>query len=189
MEFRDDVEIRVTKDVYPPSDDSKLLIESFDVVPGEKVLEIGCGSGIVSIHCAKNGAIVTAVDINPEAVKCTSENANRNSVDIDCRESDCFSNVKWKFDTIVFNLPYLPVQEEGLLEKAWSGGEYGVEPLPRLLPELKEHLSDDGRFIIVVSTLTDEKKLNELLKGCNHRILKEQSFFFERIRVLEIKLR
>lgn len=187
MEFDADIDIKVTEDVYPPSDDSLLLIESFDVQRNERVLEIGCGSGIVSIHCAKNGAKVTAVDVNPEAVKCTKANAERNSVNIDCYESDCFENVKWSFDTIVFNLPYLPVSEDGLIEKAWSGGEFGVEPLPILLPQLKEHLTENGRFIIVYSSLTDEKKMKELLRDFSVRELNERSFFFETIKVCEIR--
>ncbi|MBR4180832.1 MAG: methyltransferase, partial [Candidatus Methanomethylophilaceae archaeon] len=55
MEYRPDIRIQEDPDVYPPSDDSILLIESLDVKQGEKVLEVGCGSGIVSIHCALNG--------------------------------------------------------------------------------------------------------------------------------------
>lgn len=46
-------------DVYPPCDDSILLIRSLEVSPGMEVLEIGCGSGVVSIHAALEGARVT----------------------------------------------------------------------------------------------------------------------------------
>jgi len=186
MEYRPDYDIKERDDVYPPSDDSILLIESLKVRPGERILEIGCGSGVVSIHCAKNGCKVTAVDINPSAVECTEESAQLNDVDIDVRESDLFQNVPERFDTIVFNLPYLPVIDEGELAKAWSGGEDGMGPLPRLMAESKDHLYENGRVVVVVSSLMDQDKLNALLSKYKVKKLGEVPLFFERLEVLEI---
>ena len=186
MEYRPDYDIKERDDVYPPSDDSILLIESLQVRPGERILEIGCGSGVVSIHCAKNGCIVTAVDINPSAVECTMENAQLNDVTIDVRESDLFQNVPERFDTIVFNLPYLPVIDEGELAKAWSGGEDGMGPLPRLMAESKDHLDGNGRVVVVVSSLMNRDKLNSLLSKYEVRKMGEAPLFFEKLEVLEI---
>ena len=186
MEYHLDYDIRERDDVYPPSDDSILLIESLDVRPGERILEIGCGSGVVSIHCAKNGCSVTSVDVNPSAVECTKENAQLNGVGIDVRESDLFQNVPERFDTIIFNLPYLPVIDEGELAKAWSGGEDGMGPLPRLMTESKDHLYDNGRVVIVVSSLMDQDKLDALLSNYKVEKLGVVPLFFERLEVLEI---
>ena len=186
MEYRPDIDIKERDDVYPPSDDSILLIGSLNVRPGERILEIGCGSGVVSIHCAKNGCSVTAVDINPSAVECTKENALLNGMDIDVRESDLFQNVPEIFDTIVFNLPYLPVIDEGELAKAWSGGEDGMGPLPKLMAEAGDHLHENGRVVVVVSSLMDQNKLNALLSKYEVKKLGEVPLFFERLEVLEI---
>ena len=187
MEYDPSIDIAEDPEVYPPSDDSILLIESLDVIPREKVLEVGCGSGVVSIHCAKNGCYVTAVDVNPRAVELARRNAEANGTDIRVLESDVYGNVDGVFDTIVFNLPYLPVDEEGLLAKAWSGGPDGLGPLPRLLEGAPDHLVPDGRVVVVVSSLTEPRALEEALEGYEVRTIGEQRLFFERLSVLEIR--
>ena len=187
MEYDPSIDIAEDPEVYPPSDDSILLIESLDVIPREKVLEVGCGSGVVSIHCAKNGCYVTAVDVNPRAVELARRNSVANGTDIRVLESDVYGNVDGIFDTIVFNLPYLPVDEEGLLAKAWSGGPDGLGPLPRLLEGAPDHLIPGGRVVVVVSSLTEPRALEEALEGYEVRTIGEQRLFFERLSVLEIR--
>ena len=87
----------------------------------------------------------------------------------------------------MFNLPYLPVDEEGLLAKAWSGGPDGLGPLPRLLEGAPDHLIPGGRVVVVVSSLTEPRALEEALEGYEVRTIGEQRLFFERLSVLEIR--
>ena len=187
MEYKDGLDMAEDPEVYPPSEDSILLTESLDIRIGEKVLEIGTGSGIVSIQCALNGADVVCGDINPRAVALARRNAAANGVDIDVRETDVYSNIEGRFDTIVFNLPYLPVEDEGELAKAWSGGPDGLGPLPRLLEGAPEHLLPDGRVVVVASSLMDRAGLDKTLEGYEVKVLGELPLFFERLQVLEIK--
>ena len=187
MEYKDGLDMAEDPEVYPPSEDSILLTESLDIRIGEKVLEIGTGSGIVSIQCALNGADVVCGDINPRAVALARRNAAANGVDIDVRETDVYSNIEGRFDTIVFNLPYLPVEDEGELAKAWSGGPDGLGPLPRLLEGAPEHLLPDGRVVVVVSSLMDRAGLDKTLEGYEVKVLGELPLFFARLQVLEIK--
>lgn len=186
MEYDPDIRIAEDEEVYPPSDDSILLIGSLDVRPGERVLEVGCGSGVVSLHCARNGCEVTSVDVNPRAVALTVRNAEDNGIRLRVLESDVYENVDGRFDTVVFNLPYLPVDEEGLLAKAWSGGPDGLGPLPRLLEGAPDHLLPGGRVVVVVSSLTEPRALEEALEGYDVRTVGETRLFFERLSVLEI---
>ncbi|MDD2626260.1 MAG: HemK2/MTQ2 family protein methyltransferase [Methanomethylophilus sp.] len=186
MEYRPELEIAADPDVYPPSEDSLLLIGAFKVRHGERVLEIGCGSGVVSLHCALNGAQVVCGDINPKAVALTKKNAAAVGVRLDVRETDLFSAVPERFDTIVFNLPYLPVAEEGALARAWSGGPDGLGPLPALMVQAPDHLLPHGRVVIVVSSLMDPVRTQAVLTGRPVRTLAELPLFFEKLRVLEI---
>src|SRR5688572_30077963 len=60
---------------------------------GQRFLEVGCGSGIISILAAQKGADVTAIDINRKAVTNTIDNAARNTVKVQVTMSDLFDNV------------------------------------------------------------------------------------------------
>lgn len=188
MDFDPGITIDEHPDVYPPSEDSILLIGCLDVREGERVLEVGCGSGIVSVHCAKNGCDVTSVDINPIAVELTRGNFYRNGLRGKVMESDVYSSVDGRFDTIVFNLPYLPTDDDiGLISKAWDGGPDGMGPLPELLRGSADHLLPGGRVVIVVSSLMDADALDRTLSGHTVKVLGELPQFFEVLRVLEIR--
>ena len=185
MEYDPSIAIQDRDTVYPVSEDSILLIRSFNAAGN--VLEIGCGSGVVSLHCAKNGCNVTAVDINPDAVNATKHNAESNGLSVNVLGSDIFSNVAGVFDTILFNLPYLPEDDEGMEAKAWSGGSDGIEPLRKVMAGLDEHLSGNGRLVIVVSSLMDQTALNDVLDGRIVKVVGELPLFFEKLSVLEIR--
>jgi D-alanine-D-alanine ligase len=67
--------------VHQPPASSVLLAGLLDVRQGEAVLELGCGSGILSIAAAKLGARrVVATDVDPEALSATLRNARANGV-------------------------------------------------------------------------------------------------------------
>jgi ribosomal protein L11 methyltransferase len=53
------------------------------LAPGETVIDYGCGSGILAIAAAKLGAAaVVAIDIDPQALRATADNARANAVDV-----------------------------------------------------------------------------------------------------------
>jgi release factor glutamine methyltransferase len=106
---------------------------------GRSFLEIGCGSGALSLLALSKGARVTAVDLNPGAVEVTLKNIRRNlgeRVAADVYRSDVFSEVPVrKFDVIVVNPPYYfkdPVNMETLAWHCGANGEYFHKLFSRL---------------------------------------------------------
>ena len=88
------------------------------------ILELGCGTGLISVLCAKKGAAVTATDINPKALENVLLNAEKNNVSIHSIQSDLFDSIpKQHFDYILINPPYYPKQPLNMAERAWYCGE------------------------------------------------------------------
>ena len=73
----------------------------------KKVLEIGTGTGIVSICLAKKGSEVTATDIDKKIIDLAQENAKLNNVKINFIVSDLYKNVNGIYDCIIFSIPYI----------------------------------------------------------------------------------
>lgn len=77
--------------------------------PGERWLELGCGSGLISLCLARRGALVTAVDLDPLAVQNTRHNAQLWGQSLDLRQGDLFDPLRQtqaSFDVVVANLPF-----------------------------------------------------------------------------------
>jgi len=77
--------------------------------PGERVLDLGCGHGLLALLAAEQGGQVTAADLNPRAVAFTAFNAALNGLDdIRCVQGDLFAPVAGaQFDLILANPPYV----------------------------------------------------------------------------------
>jgi len=105
---------------------------------GMKFLELGSGSGIISLLASRKGALVTASDINLLAVENTKENALRNHLVVTVIQSDLFSNIPdQNFDFIIINPPYYAVDPKDFKEMAWFCGK-DYEYFENLFPQLKD---------------------------------------------------
>jgi len=163
----DGLTITIPENVYDPAEDSFLLAENVNISAKNKVLEIGSGSGYVSLLLAKKypTAEYFCLDLNPIASITTKKNAQLNNLSLNVISSDLFSSLKISrvFDIILFNSPYLPIYEDGLLSKAWSGGLGGLEIVRNYLERLDEYLKLNGSSYLVISSKTDLKELDRLL--------------------------
>jgi len=86
---------------------TRLCMEALELVikPGCAVLDVGCGSGILSIAALLLGAgRVLGVDIDPMAVETASENTARNALSCEFIQGDLATGVSGQFDVIVSNI-------------------------------------------------------------------------------------
>lgn len=183
------IEIKTDDEVYEPCDDSFLLMDCLEghIRRGEKVLDMGTGTGILGIFCAKQGASVVCADINAFAVKLARENAKLNSVRIKVVRSDMFEKIAGKFDVIIFNPPYLPTAKQdkipGVLNYAFDGGKKGNDAIMRFMCDFPKRLAKGGRAYLLLSSLNDIDKILAKLKKEKFSAEKvaERAFDFERL--------
>lgn len=187
----DNVEYNECSEVYPPAEDTFLLIDNLVIDKSDTVLEIGTGTGLVSIFASFKCLEVTCVDINPHAVKCAESNVKLNKrSNVKVFESDMFENVSGLYDLILFNTPYLPVLENEHVDddysKAWDGGEDGREVIDRFLVDVPNYLQKNGTIQIVQSSLSDNDKTLRMLEdmGFEARITAVEHVFFEDITLI-----
>jgi release factor glutamine methyltransferase len=155
--------IKTSPRVFSPSPHgSKALGSSIIIHPGERVLDIGTGTGLLAILAAKMGGVVSATDILPEAVSLSQDNALLNDVRIDARVGDLFSPFsKSKFDVIIANVPqevvspYLKAKWDQNEIIAVSGGPSGTEVLAEVLSLAPQYMHEGSRLYCVVYTMTN----------------------------------
>jgi release factor glutamine methyltransferase len=188
----------VWENVYEPAEDSFLFAENLNVQEGETTLDMGTGCGILAILAAKKASAVVAADVNPYAVRCARENAKLNNVQnkIYYVQGDLFTplNESFKFDTVLFNAPYLPAEEneaDSWIGRAWAGGATGRRVIDRFITKAPNHLNQTGRVLLMQSTLAN---LGETLHrfadyGMSARVVAERALpFFETITLIEAKI-
>lgn len=108
------------------------MLEKY-VEAGDKMLDVGCGSGILAICASKLGASVCdACDIDPISVRIAAENAEINETpNVNCFVSDLLKGVKKTgegYDICAANIV--------------------ADVIIRLAPDIGEYLSDDAVFIV-----------------------------------------
>jgi release factor glutamine methyltransferase len=135
-----------------------------EIKKGDKVLDLGAGTGIQGIFAASKASSVLSVDINPKAIRCTKQNALKNHFNnkIKVLKSDLFSNVKSKFDLIIFNPPFRWFTPRDVLERGELDKNY--KTLQNFFKQAGKHLIATGRILLVFSDSGDLKFLEQLIK-------------------------
>jgi release factor glutamine methyltransferase len=176
-------------EVYQPAEDTRLLAEATreTVGAGDRVLDVGTGSGFVAAVAAEEGALVVGVDINPHACRQAREQgipAVRGNL-TDPFGADCF-------DVVLFNPPYLPTppdaEGDDWLEHALSGGEDGRAVVEPFLDDVGRVLAPGGVVLLLVSSLTglDEVREFAAARGLSGEEVAGEKHAFERLVVLRL---
>ncbi len=184
--------INTDDNVYVPAEDSYLLADNLEIKKGQSVLEIGTGSGIVAMYASRLTDDITVTDINFDACELARKNFTENGIEnIEILWGNLFEVVEnKKFDVILFNTPYLPTEDDEVLENtinyAFDGGLNGRKVIDLFLNEVGNHLNDGGIVQMIQSSLSgnDETlaRLDEL--GFIAEIAASEHFFFEDITLI-----
>ena len=138
-------------EIYTPREDSfllkKVMINYITKNNPKKLLDIGSGSGILANTALNLGVKrVVASDINKKAL----EKIKLKNPKIVCIYSNLFENINEKFNIIVFNTPYLPMDDdESLLDPIWSGGRAFID---NFLLQSKNFLESKGIVLFTYSS-------------------------------------
>ena len=157
---------------------TKILLRYLTDLPvsGKKILELGAGSGLISITAAKAGAIVTATDINPIATEYLQQNRELNQVPLTIITSDLFAMIPQQvFDVIVINPPYYFRTPATLKEYAWYCGRNG-EYFHGLFEGLSNYISQNTVILIILCEDSNREGI--------HSIAKNFGFEFECIKIV-----
>ena len=182
-----DKTIQLLPHVYEPAEDSFLLVDALleHIQNGERVLEVGCGSGIVSVFASNIASSVVATDLNPHAVKCAAGNG------VPVVRTDLYSGLIGTFDLIVFNPPYLPTSKNERLggwdDLMLDGGPNGRRTIARFLKGIGDFLPPGGRVLLLVSSLTGVSDVSRLMEDASLTVehVLESRHFFEQLVVLK----
>jgi len=123
--------LQIAPEVFHPGFffSTQMLLQYINKLPLQKkeLLELGCGSGLISMVAADKGAIVTATDINPVAVEFLKKNCLHHQLQLHVFYSDLFEDIPAKkFDIIAINPPYYKKDPQTLRDHAWFCGEHGA---------------------------------------------------------------
>jgi release factor glutamine methyltransferase len=165
----DGFKIRVLKDVFHP----RLFFSStylYDFtskleLKDKKFLEIGCGSGMLSMLALRKGAIVTAVDIDPKAIQNTWINFRNNFSNVNTvtvLESDVFQNVPpGIYELILINPPYYFKDPEAPGQLAWYCGSQG-EYFQKLFSRLHTYVNKETDIYMILEEKCETDRIKKI---------------------------
>lgn len=168
------INLDLNDNVFTPSPHgSSALGSSIKITPGETVLDVGTGTGLLAILAAKLGGLVTAIDVVSDAITTTKKNAEKNNVSINVLSGDLFEPVKGKiYDVIIANVPQENLSPNIINSMppkkviGMDGGRNGNEILLKVLHSASLFMHQNSRLYVVVYSMSDFrktiKKINEM---------------------------
>lgn len=162
------------------------VFNNFDL-NNKRVLDLCTGSGFIALALKKHypNASILASDISIKALETAIKSASYNSLDVDFICSDYFEKIEGKFDFIISNPPYIPVDSQYLVAKhspalALFAGKDGLDSYRVIFKKFSSHLEESGTACFelespnadkILSLFKEENPdfLTEIIKDMNDR--------------------
>lgn len=183
----------ISGDVFNPKCymTSEFMSVHVRVKPGENVLDMGTGSGIQAITAAEKAGRVTAVDINPDAVRYARNNIERNGLSdsVILINGDLFSPLhpKTKYNVILFTPPYF----EGRVKTGLDHALYdpGKSLVKRFFSQAGKYLKTGGYVQMVYSSIAGHEHVLKIARdlGWKELLVAEKALRYERLYIYRLK--
>ncbi len=152
--------------VFSPTTTSRTLADALEIAPGDTVIDVGCGSGVLAFVAAKLGAAkVYGVDLSHRAVETAKDNARRLGLDDRCefRAGDLLAPVRdVRADVLIGDVSGIPdaiAAESGWFDDVPAGGPTGAELPAKFLRSIGETLKRGGRLYLPTGTIQHEQAI------------------------------
>lgn len=136
----------------------------------KQFIEIGCGSGFLSLLAYKLGAVVTAIDIDENAISCTKLNFKKNFTaqhTAQIIKSNVFLNINPKIaDIICVNPPYFFNEVKLQSQLAWNCGKNG-EFFEKLFSQLNLFTNASTQTFLILADNCEIDRIKSMASDYN----------------------
>jgi SAM-dependent methyltransferase len=165
--------IEVNPGVFAPTHTSRTIAEALEIQPGDIVIDVGSGSGVLSFVAAKLGAEhVYGVDLSAASVAVATRNAERLGLDdrVEFRVGNLLEPVRGiDADVIIGDVSGIPDEiaaVSGWFPEGHAGGPTGAELPAAMLESIRENgcLRPGGRLYLPTGTIQAENRILEVAR-------------------------
>jgi SAM-dependent methyltransferase len=159
--------------VFHPTHTSRTIAEALEIEPGETVIDVGCGSGVLSFVAARLGAgHVIGTDLSAEAVGVARENAIALGLQdsVEFRVGNLLDSVRGEQANVIIGdvsgIPDEIGRLAGWFPDGHAGGPTGAELPAAMLESIRENdcLAPGGRLYLPTGTIQAENKILEVAR-------------------------
>ena len=187
------LDIAITAGVFHPGlfFSTKLLIRHLNEIDltAKRFLELGAGTGLISMIAARRNALVTASDVSLLAISNVIENARRNQLAVRTILSDLFNEFSdEEFDVIIINPPYYPSKVAAERDYAWCCGE-NFEYFLKLFAQLNQHVAESGIVRMILSEDCQIERVREIARSneIELQVVVDTRVLWERNQIFDIR--